>query len=133
MAVEPDLGQLAGELRAPGAAVAPRELVDDHPAGVVAVACVLAAGIAETDDEQVERRPLTAGPEPHRGLALRRALVAGGFRPARPEPRLAFGRLALGGLALDALLALDGLFLDLDLARRGGDASRRRSPGRRAA
>ncbi len=46
-----DLGQLAGELGAEGAAVAPGELVDHHPAGVVPVARVLAARVAETDDE----------------------------------------------------------------------------------
>jgi hypothetical protein len=33
-----------------------RELVHDHPPGVVTVPCVLAARVPETDDEQVERR-----------------------------------------------------------------------------
>ena len=32
------------------------QLVDDHPAGVVTVARVLAARIAETDDEKIQRR-----------------------------------------------------------------------------
>ena len=121
VAVEPDLGELPGELRAPRAAVPARELVDDEPADVVAVARVLAARVAETDDEQVERRPLAAGPEPHRGLALGGARVAGGVasgsagasappsapRPRRPRPRRP-RPLRLG-------------LLGLDLARRRGD------------
>ena len=45
---EADLGELAGELRAERAVVPACELVDDHPAGVVTVAGVLAARIAET-------------------------------------------------------------------------------------
>ena len=53
---EPHLGQRTGELRAPGAAVPARQLVDDQPAGVVPRLLVLAAGIAEPRDEQVERR-----------------------------------------------------------------------------
>ena len=46
-------------------AVPARELVGDEIADVVAVARVLAPGVPEPDDEQVERRPLAAGPEPH--------------------------------------------------------------------
>jgi len=46
----------ARELRAPGAAVAAGELVRDHRADVVTVALVLAARVAQPDDEQVERR-----------------------------------------------------------------------------
>jgi hypothetical protein len=53
---EPDLAELAGELRAERAVVPACQLVDDHPAGVVPVARVLAARIAETDDEEIERR-----------------------------------------------------------------------------
>ena len=55
-AVEPDLGELAGELRLERAVVTPRQLVDDHPADVVPVVDVLAAGVAEADDEEIERR-----------------------------------------------------------------------------
>ena len=63
MAVEPDLCQAAVELRAPRPAVPARELVHHHPAGVVARLRVVAAGIAEPDDEQVERRgPLAPAP-----------------------------------------------------------------------
>ena len=69
MAVDPDLGELAVELAAPRAAVPARELVDDQPADVVAVARVLAARVAEADDEQVERGAVSARPEPHRSWA----------------------------------------------------------------
>ena len=48
-----------------GTAVPARKLVGDEIADVVAVARVLAPGVPEPDDEQVERRPLAAGPEPH--------------------------------------------------------------------
>ena len=47
---------LSVELGPPRRAVPARELVDDHPADVVPVPRVLAARIAEPDDEQVERR-----------------------------------------------------------------------------
>src|SRR2546423_15462455 len=52
--VEPNLGELAGELRAPAAVEPSRELVHHHPADVVAVALVLAPGVSQPDDEQVE-------------------------------------------------------------------------------
>jgi hypothetical protein len=43
--------------------VPPCELLDDHPADVVAIACVFAARIPEADDEQVERRgPVASTP-----------------------------------------------------------------------
>src|SRR5207237_8030075 len=71
VSVETDLRELSGELRAPCAAVPARELVDDEIADVVAVARVLAARVPEPDDEQVERRPLPAGPGPHGRVALR--------------------------------------------------------------
>jgi hypothetical protein len=51
MAVEAHLGELAGELPSPGAAVATCELVDDHAPDVVPVVRVLAPRIAEPDDE----------------------------------------------------------------------------------
>ena len=54
--VDADVGELAGELAAPRAAVPARELVHDHVADVVAVALVLATRVAETDHQQVERR-----------------------------------------------------------------------------
>src|SRR5205807_4014634 len=75
VAVEADLGKLSRELRARGAAVPACELVGDEIADVVAVARVLAPGVPEPDDEQVERRPLATGPEPHLDLALGRALI----------------------------------------------------------
>jgi hypothetical protein len=54
VALEPDLGNTPRELRAPGAAVPPRKLVDDQRADVVAVARVLAARVPEPDHQQVE-------------------------------------------------------------------------------
>ena len=63
---------------APRAVVPPRELLDDHVADVVAVARVLAARVAEPDDEQVERRGAFA-PSPgqaHGELLLGFGLVA---------------------------------------------------------
>src|SRR5688500_9939263 len=51
-----NLGELTGELALEAAAVTACELVDGHPADVVAVLRVLATRVAETDDEQVERR-----------------------------------------------------------------------------
>jgi hypothetical protein len=80
VAVEPDLRELSRELRAPRAAVAARELLDDEMADVVPVARVLAARVAEPDDEQVERRPLTTGPEAHGRLALGGLFAAGRLR-----------------------------------------------------
>src|SRR5206468_11392842 len=78
MAVDPYLGELTRELRAPRAAVSARELVDDHLADVVAVARVLAARVAETDDEQVERGvAIAAAPgQPHGALLLGGAFAA---------------------------------------------------------
>src|SRR5262245_1577184 len=108
MSVEAHLGEAAVELRAPRAVVPARELLEHHPARVVAVAGVLTAGIAEADDEQVERRGAFA-PTPrqtHEWLPL----VGAG---------LALGGLGctlcgdLGLLALDGLLALGGRLLGL--------------------
>ena len=62
-AVEADLPQRAVELRAPGPAVAPRELVEHEPARVVTRALVLAARVAEARDQQVQRRGLLAPTE----------------------------------------------------------------------
>src|SRR5215208_7048768 len=56
MTVEPHLGELPGELSLPRDAVPARQFLDHHPADVVAVAGIFAAGIAEADDEEVERR-----------------------------------------------------------------------------
>src|SRR5439155_4664043 len=47
VSVDANFGELARELAAPRAAGAPRELVDDHPADVVPVSDVRAAGVAE--------------------------------------------------------------------------------------
>ena len=62
-AVDADLGEPAGELRLERAVVPPRELVDDHPADVVPVARMFAARVAETDDEEIERRGAVAPTE----------------------------------------------------------------------
>ena len=56
MIVDPHIREPARELAPPGRVVAPCELVHDHVADVVSVVDVLAAGIAEADDQQVERR-----------------------------------------------------------------------------
>ena len=81
-------------------------------ADVVAVARVLAAGIAEPDDEQVERRALTPRPEPHgyspsppeasaSGSAAASAASPSAASPSAPRPRPPRGELLLGGLGLD--------------------------------
>src|SRR5207302_4447856 len=81
-----------------GSAVPAGELVRDHVADVVPVARVLAAGIAEADDEQVERRGAFAPPprQAH-GLSLDGAFAA------------RCGRLGLRGRALRALLGRHSL------------------------
>ena len=60
----------------------PGELVDDEPAGVVPVRGVLAARVAEPDDEQVERGALPARPQPHGDPSSRRSPG----RRTRPRP-----------------------------------------------
>ena len=50
--------------------MAPRELVDDHEADVVPVTRVLATGVAEPDDEQIQRRGRFASTEERQGLLL---------------------------------------------------------------
>ena len=108
------------ELAAPRAAVPPRELVDDHVADVVAVPRVLAARVAEPDDEQVERRGAFA---PSPGQAH------GGYSSDSDSPPPLVGGSAgsasSAGLGLGALLAL-GAFLGLLelLLARELDASR---------
>src|SRR6185369_2119523 len=111
-AVEPDVGDLAGELRAPRPAVPPRELVSDHEADVVPRRRVLTPGIAEPDDQEVERRGLLAPTEQAHGLALG-SFFAGGVRLRLAALgsclALALGLGALFTLALDLLA-----FLELD-------------------
>jgi hypothetical protein len=68
VAVDPDLGELAVELRAPGTAVPPRQLVDDQPADVVPVARVLAARVAKPCDEEIERGSVAARPQAPQGF-----------------------------------------------------------------
>src|SRR5581483_10589267 len=114
-AADPQLRQLAAELGAEGDAVAPGQLVDDHPADVVPVTFVLPARVAEADHEQVERRGALAPTEERHALLLG---FAGGLRGALRLGRslgLARGLLALGGRRLFLLL--------LEL----GDAARRRA------
>src|SRR5919106_5725648 len=91
---DPQLAQIAGELAAPGAAVAPRQLVHDHVADVVPVAGVLAARVPEARDEQVERRGGVASPEQSHALTRRGAglaLLAGAGLGARLRRRLLRG------------------------------------------
>src|SRR5919109_5098063 len=94
--VEPRLGQLARELPSEGPAVAPRQLVDDEPADVVARALLVAAGVAPGWGEAVERRGALAPTQQSHG-------------------HLAFGcaglaRLAGVGFALRLCLALGCAF-----------------------
>src|SRR5581483_1594853 len=111
-----NLGQAAGELGAPRPSVPARELVDDHPPRVVPRTGVLAAGVAEPRDEQVERRGILAPTEEaHGDLAFGGAGLAGGvcLRLRRFFGR-ALGRfLALGDHALRNLLAFLGDLLGL--------------------
>ncbi len=84
--VDPHLREPAVELRAPGAVVAPRELVDDEPADVVPVSRVLAAGVAEPRDEQVVRGAVATRPQPH-GVVYSSDRRRSRTRPqARPRP-----------------------------------------------
>src|SRR5262249_5146329 len=122
--VEAHLRKLPVELALPRRAVPARELVEHHPARVVPVPRVLAAGVAETDDQQVERRGTVASAPREAHLALGAAGLALLAR-SRVGRRLggAFGRtfgclFALGDLALGQLLAL------LDLRLRLLDAGR---------
>src|SRR4029453_9539955 len=112
---------LAGELRAPRAAVPPGELVGAHEADVVPRRRVLAPRVAEPNDQEVERRGLLAPTEQTHGLALGVLLFAGGFRLrlAALGSRLALALGALFALALDllAFLALDLLGFGLRLLR----------------
>ena len=76
MTVEPDFGELTRELALPRRAVPARELVEHHPPSVVTMPRVLAAGIAETDDEQIERRGAFASTPGQAHLAGGRAGLA---------------------------------------------------------
>src|SRR5439155_4907554 len=123
---EPHLRQRAGELGAPRAAMPARNLVEHHPAGVVPCALVLAPGIAEPRDEQVQRRGPAAPPEePHLALGVAGLALGAGAGLFALGARLAFrsflalrNLLALGQLAfLELLLALDFLGLGLDELR----------------
>src|SRR5439155_15798850 len=100
-----------------------RELLDNQPADVVAMARVLAAGIAEPDDEQIERRGAFASTPRKAQLILRGSGLA---LLARTGGRLRRS-LALGG-TLRRLLALVGpdLFALLDLHLGLLDARRQR-------
>src|ERR671918_569531 len=99
--VEPDLREVAGELRPERAAVPTRELVADHEADVVARPRVLAPGISQAGYQQVEGRGLLAPTKPpHRLLALGRLLFAAGFRLRLARRLGPFRKLALGQLDL---------------------------------
>jgi hypothetical protein len=50
--------------------VPPRELVGHHPSGVVPVVCMLAAGISQARDEEIERRGMLTPTEEAQGLLL---------------------------------------------------------------
>src|SRR6185295_10359721 len=54
--LDPGLCEASAELRLERGVVTASELVDHHPADVVAIALVLATGIPEPDHEQIERR-----------------------------------------------------------------------------
>ena len=129
MLVDPDLGELAVELAAPRAAVPARELLDDHEADVVAVARVLAARVAEPDDEQVERRGAFA-PSPGQAHGSYSSELRTRRRRCPRRPRL--GRLGLGlgllalGCALLALFDLLGLLLAGELDGRDARSPRDR-------
>src|SRR6266545_298484 len=117
MTVEADLGETPVELRPPGRTMAPRQLLDDHPADVVAVTFVCAPGIAEPHDEQVERRGAFA-PTPRQ---TQRLLLGAGL--ALLCSRLgtlgsALRTLLLGHALELALLAFLDLFLGLLDTRR---------------
>src|SRR5829696_9896691 len=104
--VETRLGEAAGELRAERAAVPARELVRDEPADVVPGPLVLAPRIAETRDEQVERRGLLAPTQHAHRLVLDGAGLARGVGPGLGRClRGTVGRF-LALRQLDALLAL---------------------------
>src|SRR5439155_14892094 len=96
--VQPHLGESTRELRPPRAPEPGGELLRNEPAHVVPCGGVLAPGIPETRDEQIERRGALAPTDQAHGLAL----VAGGLG--------LFGRLALfrGSLG-DGFLALGHL------------------------
>src|SRR5439155_13205437 len=85
----PYFGELAVELRAKRAAVSSRQLVHDHPADVVARALVLPARVAETCDEQIERR--------------------GAFPPTSKEVHLALGLFFAARLCRRLALCCVGL------------------------
>ena len=100
--IEPDLGELPRELRAERAVMTACELVDDHPAGVVAVAGVLAARVAQADDEEIERRgafapteeahrcdPLFLLSEPGSAASPSAGVSPSAVSPRRPRPRAA--------------------------------------------
>ena len=103
------------------------ELLDDHVADVVAVPCVLAAGVAEPDHEQVERRGAFA---PSPGQAHEALLLGVGVAAA-----LGGGLAAVGGLGagrgLRAVLAGLGAFLGLFGLLLAGQLARSRSRPRR--
>ena len=82
---EPHLRERAGELRAPGAAVPPRQLVEHQPARVVTGPLVLAARVAEARDQQIQRRGALA-PTEEAHLALGRCSCSP-EASALPRPR----------------------------------------------
>src|SRR5919106_853421 len=106
--VDARLGEPAAELRPKRARVPSGELVRDHPPHVVTIPCVFGAGVAQSRDEQLERRGgLAPTKEPHE------LLLVGFGGLAR------FGRLALlRRLALLALFA--GLGQSFRLCLGGG-------------
>ena len=118
VAVDADLGELAVELAAPRAVVPAGELVDDHPADVVPVARVLATGVAEARDEQVERGAVAPRPQRIGQLSSVRARRRRRRSRRLPRPRRA-PRPRRHPLALDAAFDGLGLFLDARLRDRG--------------
>ena len=87
--IEPCLADPAVELRPERRITAPRELVDHHPADVVPIPLVPRSGVAETSDEQVERRGRLASTEDAHGYSSGSELSpsSADSASARPRPR----------------------------------------------
>ena len=81
--VDPCLGEPPVELRLEGGIAAAGELVDDHPADVVAITLVTRSGVAEARDEQIERRGTLASTEETHATPLSRSSRR--LRPTRPR------------------------------------------------
>ena len=131
--VDPDLGEAALELAAPGAVMPPRKLVDDEPTDVVAVPCVLAPRVTEADHEQVERSALSPRPEPHQRFS-RPGIVM--LRDARTKSGKDAGLVRWGSIGRDRGRSMAQVIAALSARGPAGRAARysrrRRRPQPRA-